>query len=245
VVEQEENRDPFACPECGTVNVWNATACRDCGAEISKEMAAQAQNENQQSPVAEDDSPLTNDAPEDDARTVRPSRQPDGNATKRRWNVFWIVLGIAIHVAGVHLGVFSIIKFLVEPDPEVKATIEQTLAAARSGSAEQAALLENAKEPLKSKLQTIRGLLIFLLAAVPILIGVSAGFFSGAILDGAAAMGLSAVLIPLLNGAAEFAIIWGPANAALGALGAFLGVQLAHRFRPSMARPHPPLDHRL
>ncbi len=154
---------------------------------------------------------------------------------KRQWNIFWIVLGIAIHVAGVHIGVFSILKFLVEPDSQVKATIEKSLLAAKENSIETAAILENAPEPLKTKLQTIRWILLFILAVVPVLIGMSAGFFSRTVLDGAASMGLSAVLIPLLSGAPEYAIIWGPVNATLGAIGAFLGVRLARRFRAAGA----------
>ena len=215
------------------MNIWNATQCRDCGEAVSKSQAIAALSApTEDAPPDVDEQGTSNmDA---SSNSVRPSLF--SNAPKRRWNVFWIVLGIAIHVAGVHIGVFSIIKFLVEPDAQVKAAIEKTLEAAKdNNSLEQTSIIENASEPLKSKLNTIRGVLIFLLAVVPVLIGMSTGFFSRTILDGAASMGLSAVLIPLLNGAVEFAIIWGPINASLGALGAYLGVTLARRFRPTGA----------
>ena len=229
-MEEQENRDPFPCPKCDTVNIWNATICRDCGAPISKAMVKEAETIDQ---ITTEVSSISDEETADSAASNRPSQIIA--SARRRWNVFWIVLGIAIHVTGIHLGVFSIIKFLVEPDAEVKATIEKTLEAAKNNSVQQAALLENAAEPLKSKLQTIRSILIFLLAVVPILIGMSAGFFARTILDGAASMGLSAVLIPLLNGAAEYAIVWGPINAMLGAIGAFIGVNLARRLRSTGA----------
>ena len=234
-MSEQENRDPFACPECGTVNVWSATVCRDCGKTISKESALQKQAAaiEELSAEAPDESPNSDDTEADRRRAPEPHTENPGDSSslKRRWNIFWIVLGIAIHVAGVHLGVFSIIKFLVEPDTELKETIEKTLAAAKAGDESQVSILDSLDEPLKAKISTIRWALIFLLAIVPVLIGMSAGFFTGTVLDGAAAMGLSAVLIPLLNGAAEFAIFWGPANAALGALGAYLGIRIASRFR--------------
>lgn len=233
-----ENRDPFECPQCGTVNVWNATICRDCKSPISKAEALSTTPSNTSDASIADENGSSENMPfENGEPTQMDSTVPGMSSPKRRWNVFWIVLGIAIHVAGVHLGVFSIIKFLVEPDAELKETIEQTLAAAKSGTATQESILKNLNEPLKSKLSTIRWMLIVILAVVPILIGLFAGFFTGTILDGAAAMGLSAVLIPLLNGAAEFAIIWGPVNAALGALGAFLGIRIAIRLKGETAFP--------
>jgi hypothetical protein len=226
-VSDTENRDPFPCPKCETVNAWNATTCRSCKEAISKPSVVPAQ------PLQTEEIDDTT-ADNSQAPPVSPSQMPAALA-KRQWNIFWIVLGIAVHVAGVHIGVFSILKFLVEPDAEVKATIEKTLLAAKENALEDTAILENAPEPLRSKLQTIRGILLFILAVVPVLIGLSAGFFSRTVLDGAASMGLSAVLIPLLSGAPEYAIIWGPINAALGALGAVMGVGLARRFRPTGA----------
>ena len=151
---------------------------------------------------------------------------------RRRWNAFWIFLGIAIHVVSIHLGVFSIIKVFIEPDPQLKATIEKTLEAAKEGDAEKASVIDNLPEAVKSKLSAIRWVLILLLLAAPLLIGAATGFFSRAVLEAAASMGLSAVLIPVLNGAAEFAILWGPVNAGIGALGGYIGYKLAERFRP-------------
>ena len=57
------------------------------------------------------------------------------------------------------------------------------------------------------------------------MVGAVIGYFTRNILEGAAAMGLSAVLIPLLNNAALFAVFWGPVNAGLGALGAYLALR--------------------
>jgi hypothetical protein len=243
-VTENENRDPFPCPECGAVNVWNATICRICNAPISKEIAADKVVAKEFStPDGEGEAVLDGfDAPENElpAATSQDTPQPDVMSLRRRWNVFWIVLGIAIHVAGVHLGLFAILKFLVEPDAELKEALEEKLAAAKSDIKEGAPTLVTLSEPLESKINTIRWTLIFLLVIIPLLIGLSAGFFTGTILDGAAAMGLSAVLIPLLNGAAEFAIVWGPANALVGALGAYLGVRLARLIHRSVSMPPSP-----
>ncbi len=158
---------------------------------------------------------------------------PEGPTSRRRLNAFWIFLGIALHVVSIHLGVFSIIKVFIEPDPQLKSTIEQTLEAAKSGDAEKASILEKLPDEIKSKILNIQVILISMLLLAPLLIGVATGFFSGSVLEGAASMGLSAVLISVLNGAAKVALFVGPVNAGIGALGAYLGFRLARRLRES------------
>ena len=224
-----ENKDPYECASCGTVNAWNQPVCRTCGAARSDK-----QTISEELPAPEDKEAHTLPAREEETSPPIQAELRE-SVLRRRWNAFWIFLGIAVHVVFIHLGVFSIIKVFIEPDPQLKTTIEKTLEAAQSGDAEKVAFLENLPSDVQSKLSSIRAILIFLLLAAPLLIGAATGYFSGSVLEGAASMGLSAVLIPVLNGAAEFAILWGPVNAGLGALGAYIGYRLARRIRPGTA----------
>jgi hypothetical protein len=142
------------------------------------------------------------------------------------------MLGIGIHVICIHFGVFAVIKYLIEPDPELKARLEQAIESSQlSENTVEMDISAGASDGLKSKLSTIRLLVITLLVLVPIGIGLVIGFFTGNILEGAASMGLSAVLIPLLNNAAVYAVFWGPVNSVLGALGAFMGYRLGARVK--------------
>ncbi len=214
----EENRDPKTCPSCETVNVWNAETCRSCGGDLT-EIAPPP-------PIDEPDIP----PPRASHPSLDPLRRLSGTFSRRRWNMFWIILGIGLHVVSVHLGVFGIIKYLIDPDPELKGRLEQTLEEAqRGGNAEAIDIAEGASEAVKSKLSTIRFFIVLLLVFMPILIGMIIGFYADCILEGAASMGVSAVLIPLLSNAAEYAVFWGPVNAGFGALGAFLGYHLRRR----------------
>jgi hypothetical protein len=222
-----ETKDPYECPECGTVNAWNQEKCRSCGTVRIEDSPNEKTFES-----ADADTPDMLENIQINSEPINVASTPS-QAPRRRWNAFWIFLGIAIHVVSIHLGVFSIIKVFIEPDPALKATIEKTLEIAKTGDAEKAAVLDNLPKETKSKLSTIRTILISLLIIVPLLIGAATGFFCRSILEGAASMGLSAVLIPVLNGAAEFAILWGPINAGIGALGAYAGYRLAVRFKPT------------
>lgn len=225
-----ENRDPYKCKNCGTVNAWNQPICRTCGTEHSAESLDIHEPTSEEPEDADRISTLPDIAAVPRSETMPQSRPP---VPKRRWNAFWIFLGIAVHVVSIHLGVFSIVKVFIEPDSQMTTAIEKTIEAARSGDAEKINVLENLPPSVQSKLSSIRLILIFLLSVAPLLIGAVIGFFSQAVLEGAASMGLSAVLIPILNNAAEFAILWGPVNAGIGALGAYIGCKLAVRFRPT------------
>lgn len=229
-----ENKDPYECQKCGTVNAWNQELCRSCGESRETSPSDEFVTD---SPPALNEEELTAAAPD----AAIPHLSSTVPAPRRRWNAFWIFLGIAIHVVSIHLGVFSIIKVFIEPDPQLKTTIEQTLAAAKEGDTEKASILDNLPETMKSKLSAIRWILILLLLAAPFFIGAATGYFARTVLEGAASMGLSAVLIPVLNGAAEFAILWGPINAGIGALGAYVGYKASLRLRPSASpadQPH-------
>lgn len=224
-----ENRDPKTCPECETVNAWNAETCRTCNRPLPQ--AAEPSVPPEPTPT---DSADSGDSPpkRPSLPSLEPLRRLSGSFGRRRWNVFWIMLGIGIHVVSIHFGVFVIIKYLIEPDPELKARLEQTIESVNvSGDGEEVDIAAGASEEVKDKLSTIRFLVITLILFVPLLIGLLIGFFSKGILEGAASMGLSAVLIPLLNNAAVYAVFWGPLNSGLGALGAFLGYRLGQHVK--------------
>jgi Na+/melibiose symporter-like transporter len=230
-----ENRDPYKCKSCGTVNAWNQPVCRTCGTERNTEPL-----DNNESTAENHEEPFQASMPSDTAEplpveTVPPSRMP---LPRRRWNAFWIFLGIAVHVVCVHLGVYLfIIKVFIEPDAQMTTVLEGIIEAAKTGDAEKATFLESLPPSVQSKLSSIRLVLIFLLSVVPLMIGAIIGYFSRAVLEGAASMGLSAVLIPVFNNVAGFAILWGPLNAGIGALGAYIGCKLAIRFKPATFSP--------
>ncbi len=215
------------------MNAWNQEKCRTCGTLRNNDLGVEER------PLsAEVDTPEELPQPEKESKRDSSIIPP---FPRRRWNAFWIFLGIAVHVFSIHLGVFAIVKLFIEPDPAMKTTIEKTIEAAKNGGVEKTAILESLPPDTQSRLSMIRTILISLLIVIPLLIGGVTGYFARSILEGAASMGLSAVLIPVLNGAAEFAIVWGPINAGMGALGAYAGYRLAIRLRPTPAMPsrHP------
>ena len=150
--------------------------------------------------------------------------------------MFWIVIGIGIYVISVHIVLVAIIKYYLDSDPEIRVWVEkhaESISAAKNP--EKSDLMEGASGPLKDKLEaiipTLQVVVIIVLVMIPIAIGMLTGYFSGTIAEGAASMGLSAVLLLLLNGEALPAVLGGPINASLGAMGAFLGYQLRQRRR--------------
>jgi hypothetical protein len=233
-----ENRDPIECKSCGTVNAWNAETCRICQKPLSRDDGSEEASATDVVPAATATRGESGELDED-VRTSTPSDQglPRGKAdhhiptVERRWNVFWIVLGIALHVMIIQAGTFSIIKFFIEPHPELKDRLEQVREAASAGDGmADAKILEETTDEVRSKMNTVLMLFLLLIGLTPILLGAAIGFYTGRILEVAAAMGLSAVLIPLLDNAAAFAVVWGPVNAGLGALGAFLALWFTGRY---------------
>ncbi len=223
----ENNREPYACSNCGTVNAWNQEVCRDCKTPREKNTVYLESADDDTVDSLESSKANDLDIQENELHSETLLSEPP-SSPKRRWNAFWIFFGIAVHVVFIQLSVLSVTKFFIEPDQELKSTIERTLEAAKNGSAEKASILDSLPEHVKSKLLSIRTLLILILVSAPLLIGGVTGFFSHTVLEGAASMGLSAVLLPVLNGSAELAILWGPINAGLGALGAYLGCRLVN-----------------
>ncbi len=234
-----ENRDPIECKSCGTVNAWTVKTCRSCHEPLSRHDDA---HEEGPSGTERRDSISTRDGEAvslgGQARDSSPSL-PDihdehGRSIflERRWNVFWIVLGIAIHIVIINVGTFSIIKFFIEPHPELRSRLEQAREAANASDAmSNPSMLDDTTDEVRSKMNTVLVLFVLLIGLTPILLGAAIGFYTGRILEVAAAMGLSAVLIPLLDNATAFAVIWGPVNAGLGALGAFLAIGVLRRYR--------------
>lgn len=233
-----ENRDPIECKGCKTVNAWNAETCRTCHAPLSSPAEPDGgedagAEEGSSAAIREDASPA--EGPSRDSfpssPDIRDGSTGRGGPLERRWNVFWIVIGIAIHIVIVNVGTFSIIKLFIEPHPELKSRLEQAREAANASEAiSDPKILEDATDEARSKMNTVLVLFVLLIGLTPILLGAAIGFHTGRILEVAAAMGLSAVLIPLLDNAAAFAVIWGPVNAGLGALGAFLALLITGRY---------------
>lgn len=210
------------------MNAWNAATCRGCGLALSSERD-QASAEGVSFHWTNEEESVASLSSGGDDSVEAPVEAPRGGSfMRRRWNIFWIMLGIGIHVVSIHFGVFAIIKYFIEPDPELKTRLEQAIESAglTGGDPAEIDIAKGASDATVAKISTIRTLVITLLVVVPLVIGLVIGFFTGNILDGAASMGLSAVLIPLLNNAALAAVLWGPLNAGLGAAGAFLGFRL-------------------
>ena len=162
----------------------------------------------------------------DDNRTPTPGGSPQSDeekaeGAKHRWNILWLIVGGLLYIAVIGVGQEIVLKVVVEANPELKAAVEEGSTAVE--------LTENDKERLRSVLLSHRefiGSLLALILISGLLVGAIVGFFSGGILEGAAALGLAAVFGFLVAGQAVFALAAGPINAGLGALGAILGRKL-------------------
>lgn len=231
-----ESRDPKTCPSCGTVNPWLNEKCRGCGADISDVSAlepppAELKTFDAEGPEREDSADIEKSPDEaliaDNgvAQEDRPSRRPQ----RKKWNVLWIVIGILLYMAVVAVGEMVVIKWIVAPDPELKAAVEELNAQKDSNSMSEERRAE-IKAMVFGNVKFVAATVLLLLIS-PVLIGCVVGFFSKGILEGAAAMGLAAVFALFQAGQPAIALIAGPVYAGLGVLGALGGRVIFRRIR--------------
>jgi hypothetical protein len=222
-----EDHEPKKCSECGTINPWMNTTCRDCGAQLSHG-ASSAKDEN---------------APED-RKPTEESASPQGRAEPKRvggWNPRWVLVGGALF-ALLFLGGEKLIEhFIVANDPVLKQIIEQQLQ--KQSTAEDTGgqgVSESDKRELRGALMSNRalvlsGVLLFLMT--PLLVGGLVGYFTRAIRNGAVSCGLGMVAVMLLStNKVLYGLVFGLVYAGLGALGALVGRRLRAR-RSSVASP--------
>ncbi|MCP4604912.1 MAG: hypothetical protein GY847_31055 [Proteobacteria bacterium] len=225
------NKDPITCPSCGTVNPWVNDECRSCGTSLSHEHLREAAAEHSL------DESINADSLGGEASTTAPNN-PQGEKEafggsktrpRRRWNIMWIVIGLFLYLAAMGVGEALILKWVVAPNSELRSVIEESTTVKDPES-----LSYEAKERMRSLLfsnTTFIASSLFLILMAPLLIGAIIGFFSGSILEGAAAMGIAAVLVFLNASHPAWALVAGPLNAGLGAAGAFGGLLLQHRIK--------------
>lgn len=132
-----------------------------------------------------------------------------------------IILGVLFYFTAMWVGEALIAKFAIAPDAELKEMVEKI-----SVSGDPASLSDSEKEELRLKLfsnKTVIGSGMFLFLGMPLLIGLVIGFVSKGVLEGAASMGLSAVVFFVMNGSPAMALWALLGHSALGALGALGG----------------------
>ncbi len=158
---------------------------------------------------------------------------PGGNSAepaKRRWNVLWIIIGSLLYLAAMGTGEALVLKLVIEADPELYAAYEEISELAST----QKEIPEHDKERLRTVFVSsvpLWGSITAMILLSGLLVGAIVGIFSRGILEGAAVMGLGAVVMLVMEGEPVVAIIAGPFNAGLGALGAFVGRLLYQRAR--------------
>ena len=129
-------------------------------------------------------------------------------------------------------GDFAIHKWIIASDPELKAMYENITRKDPKNiqESEQKDLLN-----LLLKNSAFVAAILMLMIFSPFAVGAVVGYFSGGVLEGAAAMGLAILLILLPAGQAVAGLVVGILFAALGAGGAFLGKMIRAKLKATEA----------
>ncbi|MCP4675412.1 MAG: hypothetical protein GY854_07895 [Deltaproteobacteria bacterium] len=217
-----ENQDPIACSSCGTVNPWMNEQCRDCGAELSRDLAAQKQSDSEAPGVS-------TAAPEIETEKKSPARH--GVKAKRRLNFLWVIIGGLLYVMAISICDGIIQGWIIPQYPELQALIQEVDAADRSKP-----IPESDKERFRAVLfsnTSFVGSVIFVTIFVPLLVGLLVGFFSGGIREGAISLGSGVLIVLLINGQYDpiLLVISSLLVGGLGTLGALAGYKLAIRLK--------------
>jgi hypothetical protein len=232
-----ESRDPKTCPSCKTVNPWLNEQCRGCGADLADIKTVESLRQGLETGTDEH-IPVHDFSPKfagsldeetaverDESRDARVAKKPP----RKRWNILWIVIGILLYLAVWAVGEIVILKWIVAPDAELKAAMEEV-----ASQKDPKSLSEKRRNEIKALLFSnvkFVGATVMILIATPILIGGVVGFFSNGILEGAAAMGLAAVFVLFQAGQAAYALAAGPIYAILGWVGALSGRMISSKIR--------------
>ena len=232
----KNDRDPITCASCGTVNPWLSEQCRDCG----KQLSGSAQKEPALTPVSEAVperfvadgvgrgvvTPLGADRDSYDPFVDDVKDTGAANIKQHRWNLLWIVLGITFHLTIITVGELIIQKYVIAAEPDLKVMYERIIASKDPQSIGEGAI-RDFRTRLFQQVPVVALLLLILIS--PLLIGAVVGFFSGGVLEGAAAMGISAVIYFFVQNLLAPTLVAGPLFAGLGAAGAYGGVVLRRK----------------
>jgi hypothetical protein len=230
-----ENRDPKTCIDCGTVNPWLNETCRECGAALLANGAEAFEVSGDQGAAVY---PVENESAYDNSPEIGIGPGvPDVNASppvidlakaRRRWNIRWILIGVALHFLTLPIAEFVFAKFVIAGDPELRAVVEELVEVQDPNT-----LSDVQKEQYKTRIFSDGRFVVFVISIflAPLFIGLFIGFFSGGILDGAAAMGISTIVYCFLINKIGVAFIIGPINVGLGAAGAWGGYLLRNKIR--------------
>jgi hypothetical protein len=152
----------------------------------------------------------------------------DAGTARRRWNIRWILIGVALHFLALPIAEFVFAKFVIAGDPELKAVVEELMEVKDPNT-----LSDVQKEQYKTRVFSDVRFVLFVITVFlsPLFIGLFIGFFSGGILDGAAAMGISTIVYCFLINKIAVAFIIGPINVGLGAAGAWGGYLLRTKIK--------------
>jgi ribosomal protein L40E len=225
-----KNRDPKTCTDCGTVNPWLNETCRECGAALLQNGAETSEVSDER---GESVNPVESESAYDNSPAIGAGAGvPEANASppvldlrkaRRRWNIRWILIGVALHFLTLPIAEFAFAKFVIAGDPEMKAVVEELVQIEDPST-----LSDVQKEQYKTRIFSDGRFVLFVTAIflAPLFIGLFIGFFSGGILDGAAAMGISTIVYCFLINKIAVAFIIGPINVGLGAAGAWGGYLL-------------------
>ncbi len=228
----ENNKDPITCPNCGTVNPWLNENCRDCGTLLTniaeeeepspsvgdtQNQGAQAESQSSPNESAESvDSATSQSGSSQDAKFGFESFLP---LKRRRWNIQWMLIGMFLYFGAMWVGTFSVEKWIMAPDPQLRSMAER-MAMTQNPDV----LSDEEKEKMRSLLFSNNSfvfIVLLLFFGTPILIGGIVGRYAPGILEGAASMGISAVIFFINENQAAAALIAGPLMAGLGAVGAW------------------------
>lgn len=234
-----DQRNPITCPVCGTVNPWTNERCRKCDALLSELQGQDSTKRLAGAGIGEansgDDKPASqntrnigmNEGTSYISEEIRLSE-------KKRWNVLWMIIGAFVYVGVMTFGDFAIHKWIIAPDKELKTMYEKIT---------QKSPQEIQESEQKELLNLLLGNATFvvsvlaLMVLAPFAVGGIVGYFSGGILEGAAAMGLAIVLILLPSGQAMAGLLLGVLFAGIGAGGSFLGKRIRKKRKSVEASP--------